>query len=730
MQRPARATVPASASAAGEDRRRRACGRRPRPRSGRRRAAARARRAPARSGSETSQLLTTITRSPRARATASSAGRVVGNGAEAQRGEQRLGERRRARSPASAVAGGQRGAQHLGAAPRSAARLVGVAALLQVRAVVGDLGAQRARRPAPAANSIPKRCDSSRRRAGAGRLERDQRAQRIDQQRADRGRRCMRRRAILPGWQEPRTGGAKQPVQLHWLVLSGVTSRQTQARPGARPSTESMSRRERQRRRRRNRGSPIKRVFALTGVLMVCADRRSARWRSPGWVVNVAQSAPDLSDLKPLQTRVAVAGVRRRRHARSATSGPRTCTPPVPAAQIPQILKDATISIEDRRFYQHGALDYQGILRAAIKDAFNGGTSLQGASTLTMQLVDNVYLPNHAQSPARSQVQDHPGQAGRAAGGRSTARTGSSTSYLNDVPYGTVGGQTAYGVGAAARMFFDKPVEPLTLAQAALLAGLPQAPSQYNPFIDAGAARHRRGEVLQAMVQARLHHPGPGQRRRPRSASGSRHDRVSTWSAGSRTCSTTSSRRWPRTCAPRPPTTAPRWTKGGLKIYTTIDLRKEALARQAILAHEGGPGQPSAGPGVGQSRQRPHPGDRVLLELQPDELRLRHPGPPPAGLLVQGVRADDADPRLPRRSGQTYYTSKFLPAGWLSSDPTWSVHTAELSYQGNISITKATIVSDNTVFAQLAADLGWGKLDSDGACDGHHLAAGRQSRPR
>src|SRR5262249_44279764 len=76
------------------------------------------------------------------------------------------------------------------------------------------------------------------------------------------------------------------------------------------------------------------------------------------------------------------------------------------------------------------------------------------------------------------------------------------TSYLNDVPYGTVGGETAYGVQAASRMFFDKPVWNLTLAQAALLAGLPQAPSQYNPFLDKRAATQRRAEVLQAMVQA------------------------------------------------------------------------------------------------------------------------------------------------------------------------------------------------------------------------------------
>jgi penicillin-binding protein 1A len=66
----------------------------------------------------------------------------------------------------------------------------------------------------------------------------------------------------------------------------------------------------------------------------------------------------------------------------------------------------------------------------------------------------------------------------------------------------------------------------------------------------------------------------------------------------------------------------------------------------------------------------------------------------------------DGDPN------QTYYTSQFLPAGWLPSNPTWSVHTAEMSYQGTIDVTKATIVSDNTVFAQLVADLGATKMDA------------------
>ena len=70
------------------------------------------------------------------------------------------------------------------------------------------------------------------------------------------------------------------------------------------------------------------------------------------------------------------------------------------------------------------------------------------------------------------------------------------TSYLNSVPYGTLAGQTAIGVQAASRIFFDKPASQLDLEQAALLAGLPQAPSEYNPFLYPAAARERRNEVL------------------------------------------------------------------------------------------------------------------------------------------------------------------------------------------------------------------------------------------
>jgi penicillin-binding protein 1A len=465
-----------------------------------------------------------------------------------------------------------------------------------------------------------------------------------------------------------------------------------------------MSRRERSRRRRRNRGSPLKRVFALTGVLVVCAATVGAL-AVAGWVVNVAQSAPDLSTLKPLEP-----GSPSQVFAADGTSLGYIWSPDVhnavPGARIPQVLKDATIAIEDRRFYQHGALDYQGIVRAAIKDAFSSGATLQGASTLTMQLIDNLYLQK-----LRS-TRDLKYKIVQAKLAEQLAAKHSKTwildSYLNDVPYGTVGNQTAYGVEAAAEMFFNKPVTKLTLAQAALLAGLPQAPSLYNPFTDRAAALRRRHEVLRSMVQA--HYITQAQADAAASTKlGVKHDQNYLI------------RKQPyvfdyiqqavaKDLCPSNPNRCPALYKG-LKIYTTIDLRKEALARQAILAHEGGPGQPSAGlasvnPANGHIEAIASSSDYKQTTFDYATQAHRQPGSSfKVFALMTLIHDYHGDP------AQTYYTSRLLAPGWLASDPTWEVHTAELSYLGTVNLVKATVDSDNTVYAQMAADLGWAKLD-------------------
>jgi penicillin-binding protein 1A len=477
-----------------------------------------------------------------------------------------------------------------------------------------------------------------------------------------------------------------------------------------------MSRRERQRRRRRNRGSPLKRFFALTGLLTVAAATIGAL-AIAGWVINVAQSAPNLTELHPRlpgsPSEIYAADGSLLGYITSST-----IRMPIASAAIPERLKEATIAIEDRRFYHHGALDYQGILRAAVRDALHGGSGgLQGASTLTMQLVDNLYLQKvrttrtlqYKIEQAKLALQLESRHAGTA--GKNWILTG----YLNDVPYGTVGGQTAYGVAAAARIFFDKPVQTLTLPQEALLAGLPQAPSDYNPFIDKAAALHRRAEVLQAMANARYitQAQADAAARKPLEV---HHDNIF------------AVRRLPYAfdyirqqvaldLCPRRPKRCQALQQGGLKIYSTIDPQRELWAQQAIddhaslIADQGGPGVAAALASVdptnghvvaiaNSSNYAQTPFDYATQALRQTGSAFK------VFALMTLIHDYDGDPN------STYYTSRQLTAGWLPSAPAWSVHTDTNTYNGTINLTKATIISDNTVYAQLIADLGVDKMNA------------------
>jgi penicillin-binding protein 1A len=474
-----------------------------------------------------------------------------------------------------------------------------------------------------------------------------------------------------------------------------------------------MSRRDRQRRRRRNRGSPLARFFALTAVLIVSAVTVGLL-AIAGWVINVAQSAPSLTSLHPH-----LPGSPSEVFAANGTLLGYITSPslrvPVTANAIPRRLQEATVAIEDRRFYQHGALDYQGIVRAAVKDALKGGSAgLQGASTLTMQLVDNTYLPNTYKDNHNLKYKIVQAKLAEQLEGMHS-KNWILANYLNDVPYGTVGGQTAYGVGAASEMFFDKPVQELTLDQAALLAGLPQAPSVYNPFVDRGAARHRRSEVLQAMVTA-------GDLTQREADIAARH------TLEVKHGTQFQMRQQPyvfdfiqqqleQDLCPKTPTNCPALNQGGLKIYSTIDLRKQAIAQQSIddhaslLADEGGPGVAAAlasiDPSNGHILAIANSSSYSQTSFDYATQAHRQTGSAfKVFALMTLINDYHASP------DSTYYTSKPLEAGWLPSNPTWTVHTDTNSYNGTISLTKATIVSDNTVYAQLVVDEGMDKFNA------------------
>jgi penicillin-binding protein 1A len=445
-------------------------------------------------------------------------------------------------------------------------------------------------------------------------------------------------------------------------------------------------------------------VLVITALLTVSAVAIAALL-AVGWVVATADSAPNLSSLPA-------------RHANPPTAiyasdgsllgyvQTDTISNYVTPSQIPQRLKEATIAIEDRRFYQHGALDYQGILRAGVKDLLGQSNSLQGASTLTQQLVNQVYLPVQFHEHRDLKYKIVQAKLAEQLEAKHT-KNWILNQYLNNVPYGTTNGEEAIGVGAAALMFFNRPVWKINLAQMSLLARLPQSPTQYNPTVDPKLAMQRRNEVLQAMVESRYISQGLAdavmkqplqihpnvrfiQHNQPYIFNYIEGQLINKFGLNT-------------------------VEHGGLKVYTTINLKLQQEAEDAIHAHVGGPVL-DAQPAAALATVDPSNGNILAIASSATYQQTKFDFPVQAErqtgsafkvfALMTLIHDYDGDPN------QTYYTSKFLPAGWNPLDPTWSVHTAEETYQGVINITKATTVSDNTVFAQLAEDEGYDKLDA------------------
>jgi penicillin-binding protein 1A len=366
---------------------------------------------------------------------------------------------------------------------------------------------------------------------------------------------------------------------------------------------------------------------------------------------------------------------------------------PVGWSEIPAALKNATVSIEDQRFYKDNGIDVTGIFRAAVKDLVHG-QALQGASTITMQLVRNLYLGGDertlrqkiAEAKLAIEYNEH------------HSKQSILNSYLNDVAYGTVGGQTMIGVQAAARIFFNAPVSHLDLEQSALLAGLPQAPSQYNPFFYPAAAKERRNEVLAKMAE--LHYISQAQAQATERAPLQTHrgyfysERKEKFffeyvrqrlieRYGSKTVE-----------------------KGGLKVYTTINLNMQRLARKAIAEVLDEPGDPASA----IVTLNPHNGDIEAMaeseSYEQSQYNLAADGHRQPGSTFKAIDLADAltrgiDPY------STYYFSHTLEPGWLAAEPNYKVETFEgTSLNKSINLVQATLTSDNTVYAQLAADLG------------------------
>src|ERR1700758_3024741 len=165
---------------------------------------------------------------------------------------------------------------------------------------------------------------------------------------------------------------------------------------------------------------------------------------------------------------------------------------PVSLSEIPPALIDALLATEDRRFYQHGGIDPRGILRAILRNVRSQEVE-EGGSTLTQQLVRNIFLSSERSihRKIREALLAHKLE-------QKLTKNQILEMYLNNVYFG----EGAYGIGAASLIYFGKSPKELTRAECALLAGLPQAPSRYNPFNNPDLSIKRRNEVLQKMVEA------------------------------------------------------------------------------------------------------------------------------------------------------------------------------------------------------------------------------------
>ena len=449
----------------------------------------------------------------------------------------------------------------------------------------------------------------------------------------------------------------------------------------------------RQRKARRRRGA--RRNPALLIVLVPLLIAGAAGLSAVGYVIAIAADTPPLSELKPADkgatSVVYAADGSRLGYVRSDEV--RT---PVPWSEMPPAVRESTVAIEDERFYEHEGVDFSAIIRAGVKN-LESGDAVQGGSTITQQLVRALYIENPDQSFERKireaklaqELEDeHPGRAGK---------NWILREYLNSVPYGTNEGRTSIGIEAAAITYFAKHARNLELHEAALLAGLPQAPSQYNPFRNPTAALERRNEVLRKMTEngfitvaeAEMASSLPlglkpgitryTTRREPYFFDYVEEQLIEEYGVGV-------------------------YRRGGLKIHTTIDPELQEAGRAAINSHLPYSTDPSSAivaidPATGYIKAMASSGTYKDRTFNLAAQGHRQPGSAFKTFVLVTALRQGVDP------DSTTYTSKPLDLIVPEYGP-WKVSTYDDSYGGRMDLVQATLRSDNTVYAQLDLDLG------------------------
>ncbi|TML29877.1 MAG: glycosyl transferase [Actinobacteria bacterium] len=369
---------------------------------------------------------------------------------------------------------------------------------------------------------------------------------------------------------------------------------------------------------------------------------------------------------------------------------------PVDLSDMSKWVARATVAIEDRRFWQHGALDYPGIARALFANV-RAGHVVQGGSTITQQLARNLYIKKPSQTFGR--------KATEACLAIKLAREKSKhwilNSYINQVFYGN----RAYGIEAAGQTYFSKPARHLTLAQAALLAGLPQAPSLFDPFHRPQQAIARRDEVLRAMlgngyitatqyadtVADRHLHLKAGRLytriREPYFFSYVRDELQKQY--GSNTV-----------------------RSGGLRVYTTIDPRLQKLALLAIKRTLPYTTDPAAAivainplNGAIRAMTEVSPGDPKNQVNFASSAR-RQPGSTFKMFVLTTAISEGISPSTEYLSAPFKYDPSETGSCDTNPPTAWCPETYDHTYVGATSIENGTLRSDNTVYARLTLDVG------------------------
>jgi penicillin-binding protein 1A len=379
---------------------------------------------------------------------------------------------------------------------------------------------------------------------------------------------------------------------------------------------------------------------------------------------------------------------------------------PIALADMPHVLVQAVIAAEDRRFYEHKGVDLRGIARAAARNVESGGTA-QGGSTITQQLVKNTLVT--PERTYRRKVRE----AALAMGLEQTLTKDQILErYLNTVYFG----EGAYGVGAAARVYFGHAATRLSLAEAALLAGLIRSPSRADPIRDAKAAAVRRHQVLVAMVEtgavtaaaaakaSRVALPRKARRDDTKyPAAYAVQDAVATLLADKRLGATAEARR-------------NALFRGGLRIDLTIDPRQQAAAEEAVRAIL----TSGADPYAGLAAVKPRDGAITAMVGGRDFFGTRDPY-----AKVNLARGGTTK----RQAGSTFKVFALVAALEAGVDPEdvfeagahatlpcrcpkpWQVDNYEGSAYGRITLRAATEHSVNTAYAHVVQRIGGGDVD-------------------